>query len=148
MIEFKFIKKKSFNLIFYSQRNNFGLHFIKKKKTRFHNYNETSILFLEKWFLQGKGDLFILITGTNFQFIKKTKFYNFYLRKIFPNQIYSKREIFITFIFFRFLLKELSIFFIKSKFGTLLKLFWNSLLKQNLGTLTKQTFGKFYQTQT
>ena len=46
LVEFEFIKEKSFNLIFYSQRNDFGLHFI--KKTRFHNYKETLILFLEK----------------------------------------------------------------------------------------------------
>ena len=46
LVEFEFIKDKSFNLIFYSQRNGFGLHFI--KKTRFHNYKETLILFLEK----------------------------------------------------------------------------------------------------
>ena len=79
---------------------------LKKKKTRFHNYKETSILFLEKYFLQWKWGLLILITGTKFQFTKKTNFYNFYLQKKFPNQIYSEREIFTTFIFFRVLLKQ------------------------------------------
>ena len=103
---------------------------------------------MEKYFLQWKWGLLILITGTKFQFTKKTNFYNFYLQKKFPNQIYSEREIFTTFIFFRFLLKQFLGFFIKSNFGTLLKLFCNSLLKPNLGTLIKQTFGKFYQTQT
>ena len=56
--------------------------------------------------------------------ILRTNFYNFYLRKIFPNQIYPEREIFTTFIFVRFLLKQFSrFFFIKKNFGTWFKPF-------------------------
>ena len=74
--------------------------------------------------------LIIWILRTKFQFTKKTNFYNFYLRKIFPNQIYLEREIFTTFIFVRFLLKQFSrFFFIKKNFGTWFKPFWNSSLK-------------------
>ena len=79
LIEFEFVKKKKFQFDLLLKKKWFWFTlYLKKKKTRFHNYKETSILFFEKWFLQGKRDLFNLITRTKFQFIKKTNFYNFY----------------------------------------------------------------------
>ena len=81
LIEFKFIKEKSFNLIFYLQRNDFGLHFIKKKKkTRFHR-NINSI-FSKMIFIRKKG-LLILIQEPNFNLLRKQNFTTFIYEKYF-----------------------------------------------------------------
>ena len=48
-----------------------------KKKKRFHNYKKESILFLEKWFLEGKWGLPNLITEPSFSLVRKQIFTTF-----------------------------------------------------------------------